>query len=285
MSTLRTLIDTRYAGSSPDELAKDAALDWNPVLDTLLSHRSVRAFSSAELAPGTLELLVAAAQSAASSSNLQVWSVVAVRDQARKERLSKLAGDQAHIREAPLFLAFLVDVARLARTAERAQKPAEGLAYLDTFLMGAIDAALAAQNAVTAAESLGLGTVYIGALRNRPEEVAQELGLTPGLFAVFGLCVGRPDEARPTAVKPRLPQRSVLHYEQYAANTGAATAGTAQDSAVHGYDDAMRAFYRSQGMPVVAWSDHSVERMRSAAGLRGRHRLREALAALGFDLR
>jgi nitroreductase len=68
------------------------------------------------------------------------------------------------------------------------------------FLMAAIDTALAAQNAVVAAESLGLGTVYIGALRNQPERVAQVLGLPHKSFAVFGLCVGHADPEQPTGV-------------------------------------------------------------------------------------
>jgi nitroreductase len=276
-TTLSDRIAARYGGASPAATEAHGPAEWNAVLDTLLSHRSVRAFEQSPLPDGTLELLIAAAQSAASSSNLQIWSVVAVRDSERKERLAALAGDQAHIRDAPLFLAWLVDVSRLAQLAERAHKPSEGLDYLDTFLMGAIDAALAAQNAVTAAESLGLGTVYIGALRNRPEDVARELHLEPGLFAVFGLCVGRADPARPSAVKPRLSQRSVLYHEQYRRAEG--------DRDIAEYDRAMRAFYESQHMPVTTWSEHSTERVRGADQLRGRHRLVEALKNLGFALR
>ncbi|MET0387122.1 MAG: NADPH-dependent oxidoreductase [Polyangiales bacterium] len=275
--TPKSRIDARYAGATPSTLETSPAPDWNPILDTLLSHRSVRAFAPDPLPVGTTELLVAAAQSAASSSNLQIWSVVAVQDPERKARLAGFAGDQAQIREAPLFLAWLIDVTRLERLAERAGKPAEGLDYLDTFLMGAIDAALAAQNAVTAAESLGLGTVYIGALRNKPELVAEELKLEPGLFAVFGLCVGRPDPARPSAVKPRLPQKSVLFHEQYKRQNIA--------HEVDDYDRAMNGFYTAQGMPATQWSEHSTERMRSASNLRGRHRLVEALHSLGFKLR
>jgi nitroreductase len=208
---------------------------------------------------------------------LQVWSVVAVEDPARKERIAGYAGDQAQIREAPLFLAWLVDLSRLQRLGESAGKPVEGLHYLDTFLMGVIDAALAAQNAVTAAESLGLGTVYIGALRNNPEEVTRELALGPGVFAVFGLCVGWPDPARPAVIKPRLPQRSVLFREQYAAGEIERDVGS--------YDAAMRDFYASQNLPQASWIEHSLQRIRSATDLRRRDRLYEALRGLGFQLR
>jgi Nitroreductase family len=74
---------------------------WNDSLTALLSHRSIRSYLSDPLPPGTLELLIAAAQSASTSSNLQTWSVVAVEDRERKEELSKLAGNQAHIKQVP----------------------------------------------------------------------------------------------------------------------------------------------------------------------------------------
>ncbi|MDM0008130.1 nitroreductase family protein [Variovorax sp. J22G73] len=249
----------------------------NPVLQALLAHRSVRAFDPAPLDPGTLEWLIAAAQSAPSSSNLQTWSVVAVEDPGRKARLAEFAGDQRQVREAPLVLVWLADLARLRGLAEQAQVPIEGADYLDSSLMGVIDAVLAAQNAVVAAQSLGLGTVYLGAIRNQPERVAQELGLPPGVFAVVGLCIGRPDAARPAAVKPRLPQSAVLSRERYAQPEA--------QQHVRRYDDTMQSFYAAQGMPVARWSEHSLARLRGPEQLRGRHRLVEALQAQRIGLR
>lgn len=250
----------------------------NPVLQSLLAHRSVRAFDPASLDEGTLEWLVAAAQSAPSSSNLQTWSVVAVEDAERKARLAEFAGNQGHVREAPLVLVWLADLARLRGLAEQAQVPIEGADYLDSSLMGVIDAVLAAQNTVIAAQSLGLGTVYLGAIRNQPERVAAELGLPPGVFAVVGLCVGRPDTSRPAAtVKPRLPQSAVLSRERYSASD--------TQRHVQGYDATMRSFYASQGMPVARWSEHSLARLRGPEQLRGRHRLVQALQAQHIGLR
>jgi nitroreductase len=274
MSDPFELLKARY-GAAP----ATAPANFNPVLETLLSHRSVRAFRSDPLPQGTLDLLVAAAQSAPSSSNLQVWSAIAVEDEARRGRIATLVGNQQQVREAPLFLAWLVDLSRWQRLAAERDRPLEGAEYLDTFLMGVIDAALAAQNVVNAAESLGLGTVYIGALRNKPEEVAAELGIRPGdgVYPVFGLVIGHPDPQRPAAVKPRLPPSSVLYREQY-------TPAPVQQE-VASYDEAMRAFYVSQGLPPNTWSEHSLDRLRSADDLKGRHRLREALEALGFALR
>jgi nitroreductase len=256
----------------------DADIPGNDCIANLLSHRSIRAYLPQALPTGTLEILIAAAQSASTSSNLQTWSVVAVESSQRKELLSQLANNQAHIRQCPLFLVWLADLARLTHIAESRGLPHEGLDYLEMFLMAAIDAALAAQNAVVAAESLGLGTVYIGALRNHPEKVAEVLSLPPHVFAVFGLCVGYADPVVETAVKPRLPQAAVLHRETYKLEE--------QEEAIAFYNQAMKAFYNSQKMNVPGdWTEHSTKRVAFAESLSGRDRLREALNNLGFELR
>src|SRR5579863_7191454 len=152
---------------------------WNEVIATIMSHRSVRAFLPARLPDGTLARLVAAAQSASTSSNLQTWSVIAVEDPARKARLAELGAGQKHIAQCPLYLVWCVDHSRLHLAAGQRQMTLEGLNFLEPFIVGVVDAALAAQNAAITAESLGLGFVYIGAMRNRPEAVAAELGLPP----------------------------------------------------------------------------------------------------------
>ncbi|WP_374264470.1 NADPH-dependent oxidoreductase [Zoogloea sp.] len=273
MTTRASLYHARYGAT---DVAVPAA--GSPIIDHLLAHRSVRAYLPDPVADDQLAAIVAAAQSAASSSNLHAWSVVAVRDPERKARLSLHAGDQPHIRQAPLLLVWLADLARLEAVADKVGEAHAALDYLEMFEVGVIDAALAAQNAVAAAESLGLGTVYIGGIRNQPEAVAAELQLPPRVVAVFGLCVGTPDPAQPADVKPRPPQAVVLHHETYSL--------PAQADGLTRYDAAMAAFYASQGMKVRGtWSNHSAKRVRDAAALSGRDRLVEALHALGFPLR
>jgi len=275
-ANLTALLRERYGRDAPALEPISDAHAAPAALTTLLAHRSVRAFTDQPLPAHTLEWLVAAAQSAASSSNLQTWSVVAVQEPARKARLAALVGNQAHAAKAPLVLVWLADLARLRQVAAQASAPLEGADYLDTFLMAVIDAALAAQNAVTAAEALGLGTVYLGAIRNQPEAVAQELGLPPGVFAVVGLCVGHADAERPAAIKPRLPQSAVLSHERYG------PADTSGD--VARYDRTMEGFYASQNMQPTLWSEHSLARLRGPAELKGRHRLVEALQVQGIGL-
>jgi nitroreductase len=263
----------RRYGEAPDW----RPAEWNAVLESLLSHRSIRAYLPDALPPGTLETAIAAAQSAASSSNLQVWSVVAVEDPERKARLSVLARDQAHIRQAPLFLVWLADLARLRGIAESRGETSDGLDYLEMLLVGVIDAALAAQNAVATFESLGLGTVYIGAIRNRVTEVARELALPPLVMPVFGLCVGYPDPASPALVKPRLAQAAVLHRETYAV--------APQQGAIEAYGPHLAEFFRAQGQDHPDWRAIVTARIRNAKSLSGRDQLRAALESLGFSLR
>lgn len=245
---------------------------------SMLAHRSVRAYLDRPLPEGMLETLVAAAQSASTSSHLHAWSVVAVQKPETKQALARLAGNQQHIVDAPLMLVWLADLSRLHDFGTAHDIETEGLDYLELFLVAAVDAALAAQNAAVAAEAQGLGIVYIGGMRNHPLEVAALLGLPPRAFAVFGMCVGYPDPARPAAVKPRLPQSAVLHREAYDPE--------AAGRAVPGFDALMTRFYEREKMPARnAWSANSARRVRGIESLAGRHVLSDVLRRLGFALK
>ncbi|QJP15788.1 NADPH-dependent oxidoreductase [Starkeya sp. ORNL1] len=250
---------------------------WNDTIASQLDHRSVRAFLAEPLPDGTLEVLVAAAQSAPSSSNVQAWSVIAVEDPERRARLAAIAGNQKHIELAPIFLVFVADLSRVHRIAERAGATTDGLDYTESFLIASLDAAFAAQNALVAAESLELGAVYIGALRNNAEEVARILGLPPRAFAVVGLVVGRPDPAVLTDVKPRLPQDAVLHRDVYST--------AREEDAFARCDRHTLMFRREQQLDATPWTHLALQRLHSVASLKGRHLLREQLERLGFSFR
>jgi nitroreductase len=273
-TSLDQRLATRY-GSFPPQTDPETIVP--ETLDTLLAHRSVRHFREEPLPEGTLALLIAAAQSAATSSNLQAWSVVALQEPAHKSAAATLCGNQAFIREAPLFLVFCADLARLTDVSDGAGLPGEGLDYFEMFLVAAIDTALAAQNAAVAAEALGLGYCYVGAARNEPRALAELLALPPRAVALFGMAVGTPADDR-AAVKPRLPLAEVLHHERYDAG--------ARESHVAAYDATMAAFYDAQQMNVTGtWSHHSARRVANTGALSGREILRQILEERGFGLR
>jgi nitroreductase len=254
-----------------------AAGPWNDAIALLLSHRSIRGYRSDALPAGTLETLIAAAQSAATSSNLQTWSVVAVTDPAKKAAIAKVANNQKHIEQCPLFLAWIADISRNQRLGAEEGVTLDVMPYLETFLVAAIDAGLAAQNAVTAAESLGLSTVYIGAMRNDVREVGRILDLPQGAMGVFGLCVGYAAPEAANEVKPRLPQEAILYHNTY---------GNADESRLRAaYDAKMAAFSARNDMTQDTWTKRVIGRMGKIGALSGRHLLTEALHAMGFQLK
>lgn len=256
--------------------AEPKAGPWNDTLALLLAHRSVRSFKTDKPPEGTLEALVAAAQSAATSSNLQTWSVVAVDRPETRAELAAIANGQKHIEVCPIFLVFIADTSRNTRLAVEVEAELAALPFLESFLVAAIDAALAAQNAVVAAESLGLANVYIGALRNDVTRVAELLGLPPGAAPVFGLCIGYAQDGREGEVKPRLPQKAVLHHETYDANDAELRAA---------YDPRMEDFSRRQEMAASNWTQRVIARLGTFRALSGRDKLKEKIVALGFPLR
>lgn len=273
MSAAQARLNTRYGTN-----AMPAPQSWSPVIDSMLGHTSVRSYLPDPVSDDQLTAIISAAQSAASSSNLQAWSVVAVRDPVKRAALAECAGGQAHVRDAPLQLVWLADLARLEKLAASNDRPSAALDYMEMFLVGVIDAALAAQNAAAAAESLGLGTVYIGGMRNKPEAVAELLQLPQKVVAVFGMCVGTPDPSKPAAIKPRPPQSVVVHHETYSLS--------AQDEGINAYNEAMASFYVDQQMNVNGtWAVHSAKRIAGPETLSGRDTLVDALRHRGFALK
>ncbi|WP_080584180.1 nitroreductase family protein [Bradyrhizobium japonicum] len=263
------LVRARYGEDSPKELA------WSDAIELMMGHRSVRSYRNDPLPAGTLEGLIAAAQSAATSSNMQSWSVVAIEDQPRRDRMAALAGGQAHISQCPLFLVFLADISRHERVAAGSGRKLYS-DYVEMFVVATIDAALAAQNAALAAESLGLATLFVGAMRNDPVALAQELNLPEKTVCVFGLCVGYADDSTTAAIKPRLPQSAVLHRELYDISR--------ESESLQRYDETLRRFTKTYDSSAYSWTERLYTRMADMSYLQGRERFRFALLERGFPL-
>jgi nitroreductase len=247
-----------------------------PELAKFLNHRSVRHYKSEPIPEPTIRALIGAAQSAATSSNLQLWSVISVQDPARRQEIAKLCGDQHQIREAAWFLAFFADHSRLKTAAARVGEDAKGLDYTEFFAMALLDAALAAERLVCAAEALGIGICYIGALRNDPFAVREFFGLPSGVFGCFGLCLGWPKEPVRASIKPRLRPEAVWFKERYQTEVSAEIAE---------YDTRTKAFYESQNMQgEVTWSMRSGRRV-DEHHLTGREAIRPFLDEQGLGIR
>jgi FMN reductase (NADPH) len=253
----------------------------NPTLDLIHKHTSVRCYISDPLPALVIETIIASAQCASTSSNLQAYCVVAVTDEVKRVRLSELCGNQAHIREAPVFLVWCADLARLERICQL-RGYIQVTEYTENFLISTIDASIAAQNAALAAESLGLGICYIGSIRNNPTDVIALLGLPKLTFPVIGMTLGWPEKQ--SDIKPRLPLRTVLHWDTFD------RAG--EDSSLQAYDATMIAtgIYQGRQVPVpskldqmedYSWTEHSARRVSQTA----RTHLRLDLEKQGFVLK
>ncbi|MBO0212748.1 oxygen-insensitive NADPH nitroreductase [Vibrio sp. Vb2880] len=180
----------------------------NSVIDTIQGHRSIRAFKETPITPEQLETIIASGISASSSSLLQVVSIIRVTDKQKRAELAKLAGNQAYVESAAEFLVFCIDYQR-----HYAMNPNVKPEFMELTLIGAVDSGIMAQNCLLAAESLGLGGVYIGGLRNSPNEVDTLLGLPPYTAILFGMCLGHPDQD--PQLKPRLSPQVIVHENHY----------------------------------------------------------------------
>lgn len=247
----------------------------SPVIEQQLRHRSVRKYLDAPVSDAQLEAIIGAAQRASTSSNQQVWSVVVIRDEDRKRRISEAIGGHAYVEQAPVFLVWIADLARAeALIREQGIEP-EALDYMEATLLAALDTGLAAQNALLAAESLGLGGLFVGGLRNNPAAVCAELGLPHRTFPVFGMSVGVPDPEEGTGIKPRLPLEAVLHLEQY--DTERWRAATAA------YEQSYREYFEEQGVPHRSWARTVAGRLGPVSGLHGRETMLASLRQQGFE--
>lgn len=180
----------------------------NSTIETLQAHASVRAFTTQTISDAQRHAILASARQTSSSSFLQMVTIIRITDAALRLRLAALAGEQAYVASAAEFWVFCADLNRNQQIAPEAK-----LGFAEQLLMGAIDTALMAQNALTAAESLGLGGVFIGGLRNNPGEVTAALDLPRHVLPLLGLCLGYP--AAPAEQKPRLPEELVVHENHY----------------------------------------------------------------------
>ena len=215
----------------------------NSILKLLAAHRSVRKFAATPLPDETVRACVAAAQMAASSSNVQPYSLLQVHDAAAREALAECSGGQSQVAQAGAFFVVCAEQRRHRLLAEDRGQPY--VPNLETFLVGAIDAALFAQNLVVAFEAQGLGTCYIGGLRNDLGRVCALLDLPRDVFPLFGLCVGEPHEDPDT--KPRLGLDAVLHHDRYPSDERV-RAGIAE------YDGRMATYYAERGLEGRDWS-------------------------------
>ena len=223
----------------------------NPVLECLFNHKSIRKYKNQPLEDEKLQLIVKAAQSAPTWCNGEQVSIIAVKDQAIKDKLKGLCFNQQYISTCSVFLVFCSDFYRVSLAFEKAGKSKEDfekyITHIDTLIIGSHDVGISMQNAVVAAESLGLGTVCIGGIRINPLDVVKELNLPKYVIPICGLCVGYPDQD--PGLKPRFPPKYICFENKY--NTENAKEG------IEEYDEIYKKYLSERNTKVrdMDWSN------------------------------
>lgn len=248
----------------------------NDTIKTLQTHASIRSFKEEQLSKEQITTIVKSAQMAPTSSFLQAYSIIGVSDKQQKEKLAVLAGNQDYVAKNGHFFVFCADFNRhkLGAEIEDHNEPL-ALESVEKFLVGAVDATLAAQNAVIAAESLGLGTVYIGGIRSNIEEVSELLQLPEFVVPVVGLAVGYIEET--SSLKPRLPFENVYHENKYEQNKDR------RKEQLQAYNDVISAYYadRTKGKRNDRWTEQTTRTL----AIEKRFTLKSFLEKKGFTLK
>jgi nitroreductase len=183
----------------------------NPT-ELLLSHRSIRQYSSKPIEQKLLNRLLEAGTRASTTGNMQVYSIIVTQDFERKEQLKNCHFNQAMISEAPVVLTFCADLNRFNEWCKlRNAEP--GYDNFLWFINGAIDAILVAQNVCIAAEDAGLGICYLGTATYMADEIIDLLKLPHGVVPITAITLGYPAEI--PDLTDRLPLKAVVHHEEY----------------------------------------------------------------------
>lgn len=244
----------------------------NPVIELLKSHVSVRSFTEQPVDDQLLQDIIQAGQHASTSNHIQAYTIIRVKDKAKRRALAKLAGNQPYVEECPVFLVFCADLNRLGKACSMNDKKFES-GYTENFILATVDTSLAAQNIMTAAESAGLGGVYIGALRNNPEDVCYLLNIPHNVYPVFGMCLGYPQTIN--NVKPRFPLSLVYKEDTYAMDE--------DEELLKEYDETIRQYYieRTHGTRDNTWT----EGMSTFLKDKQRPHMRDFLRTKGFEMK
>lgn len=262
--------DTPRPSAALAQLETSPAVPDTELLRLLRMRGSVRNYKPEPVPEPWVDAIIAAGQRAPTSSNIQAYSIIVVRNPEAKARLAELAGNQKHIVECPVFFAICADLTRPAYACDLHGEDFVGHT-LEKGLVSTIDAALVGMSMSLAADSMGLGTVMIGGMRNSPLEVAELFKLPKRVFVVFGLCVGWPKSA--PVPKPRQPMAAVVHQETYNSEL--------PEAALDAYDKELAQYYTGLGRetPEQSWT----RTMADSLSKPRRMQLREQLKTLGFD--
>jgi nitroreductase len=194
----------------------------NETIKVIQNRRSIRAFADKPIARATVDTIINAAMRSPTAGNMMLYSIIEIDDQSIKDKLVKSCDNQSFIAKAPLVLLFLADYQRwfdffvgsdvqsyCKVQGKEFRYPGEG-----DLMLACCDALIAAQTAVIAAESLGLGSCYIGDIMENYEFHQELFNLPQYTFPITLLCLGYPKSST-VKLTPRFPQENIHFKNSY----------------------------------------------------------------------
>lgn len=187
----------------------------NPIIENLKNRKSVRAYKALPIPEDEKKRILASAAEAPSAGCQQLYTILDITDQSLKDRLAVTCDNQPFIAKAPMVLVFCADCQKwydaYLETGCQPRHPGAG-----DLMLAVTDAAIAAQNAVTAAESLGIGSCYIGDIMENCETHRSLLHLPPYVFPAVMVVFGYPTDQQLEREKPRrCDLKHIVHENTY----------------------------------------------------------------------
>lgn len=259
--------------------------DSQACVATLLNHRSVRRYTGEPISDEMLSTILECGRAVSTSSFLQAVSVVRVVDPAKRTAFRQISNNLSeekyneliaqgkrlghdYVESCAEYLVFCMDGHR-----HKMLVPEAELDWTEVSLIGSIDAALMAQNMLAAAESLGLGGVYIGSVRNDIKRAGELLELPDHVVPLFGLCLGHPDwdAAMNQSQRPRLPLDTLVSVDSYK---------PADDDVLATYNQTVKDYYNTRKIDM-----DSTAQIRATFGKPVRPEILAFLQSKGFNKR
>lgn len=234
----------------------------NDTIRSQLHHRSIREFTETPLTDEQLDTLKRVANQTATSNGQQQSSILRITDSKLKEKIAAVC-NQKYVGYAPELWIFLVDNYRNSRIAREADLVLDSERDMDRFMQGFTDAVLNAQNVSVAAESMGLGTVFLGSILNDAQAIVDILELPELVFPAVGLLIGNPNQE--PQLKPRMPIDSRFFENHYEVPAN-------YHEALKEYDKEMQTYYdlRNANRRVDSFTDQVVGKLQNPIEKRGR---------------
>lgn len=247
----------------------------NETIRTQLEHRTIREFKDLKIPHQIFEQLLEVARRTATSTGMQASSIIRVTNPDMKKKIAEIC-NQEYVARVTELLIFIVDQYRNNQIAKEKNCFVETAGDMDRFFAAFTDACIMAQNIVIAAESMGLGTVYLGSILNDSERICELLKLPKLTFPVIGLGLGYPNQN--PQIKPRMEMKLRVFENTY-------KVFESYLDQLEEYDKEMRTYYdlREPGKRADSFSNQVVTRLNQR--IPKRQEILNVIRKQGFDLK